>query len=393
MKVENLIEGEYYYCDWDGFSHIFECKYNGASIDIDDNRFTDRCWKFWEMKATNIRPVTKDEREWLDLCIKEGKFVDKPDKIKEGFKVDDWVEHIDSSDPKPEQIIGFHSNGCLSLKGKKREHCYIKDYRLATPEEIASVEKSKFEIGKWYKLKNSSGTKFLGYIDKKNHYYGFGPTGKWIESDLVKPDHSKYIQATDSEVKDRLLFYAKEKYPVGSFYKCFVNKDKCEIRFDDVQFTDNLDGIVDSDIGYIYHDGKWAEIVEESKPKNDTWCIQITKENREVVKKWYARTNPSYNIGAYYGLKENVKHARGSNMVPWTKDDIISTEEFYKKIGHVPPSFGENPCKQVAVDSLKDDYPVEIYGGCNDDGALDDFMKGQEVGRVRKRKRFNPPKI
>jgi hypothetical protein len=63
----------------------------------------------------------------------------------------------------------------------------------------------------------------------------------------------------------------------------------------------------------------------------DSWCVQITEENREVVKRWCGR-EWEYTIGAHYGMINKEKDAyrnRGEF------DTLLTTEQFYEKIGHV----------------------------------------------------------
>jgi len=144
----------------------------------------------------------------------------------------------------------------------------------------------------------------------------------------------------------------KRRYPIGTRVWCAHLSKK-----EDQQFTVlDYEGIsIDVDIvnlssvrnpcswsPCLYDNGKWAEIVNDKKgtdvPSRPTpissaedWCVEITEENREVVKKWMGDDSYSYSIGAKYGLKRGGKDA---SKVSW--GIVLTTEEFYAKIGHVP---------------------------------------------------------
>lgn len=70
--------------------------------------------------------------------------------------------------------------------------------------------------------------------------------------------------------------------------------------------------------------------LENNIPKSD-WCVQLTEDNREVIKKWMDNTNYGYYTGNYYGEIEDEKVGSSS---PFNNSRILSTEQFYDKIGH-----------------------------------------------------------
>jgi len=72
------------------------------------------------------------------------------------------------------------------------------------------------------------------------------------------------------------------------------------------------------------------EEIRKAKGEPDDWCVKVTKDNREVVRKWMNDDRYAYTTEGFYGLKEGKKYGYGSL---WAL--VISTEEFYKKIGHV----------------------------------------------------------
>lgn len=86
LKVEDLVEGEIYYTEWEkgDNQHIF--KYLGGSLDgcrnycIVNGRFTNTERTFTHpIYKNNIRLATPQERKWLKTCIKQDKFIPKED--------------------------------------------------------------------------------------------------------------------------------------------------------------------------------------------------------------------------------------------------------------------------------------------------------------------------
>ena len=79
---------------------------------------------------------------------------------------------------------------------------------------------------------------------------------------------------------------------------------------------------------------------------NESWCVKVTKENRSVVKNWLKTQTPNYsgnslNVDSQYGIHNNncaynTCSGLNSNSTPF--NEILTTEEFYRKIGHVSES-------------------------------------------------------
>jgi hypothetical protein len=79
---------------------------------------------------------------------------------------------------------------------------------------------------------------------------------------------------------------------------------------------------------------KTEKIVEPIKPVIDSWCVMVTAENREILKKHIGQCGV-YSTGAFYGINKSGNRD-GSSLVS-TFDKVLTTEEFYKKIGHIEP--------------------------------------------------------
>jgi hypothetical protein len=69
----------------------------------------------------------------------------------------------------------------------------------------------------------------------------------------------------------------------------------------------------------------------------NSWCVKITNENREDVKKFMNYKSMSYSIGAYYGIERDGSLSGKSSSERWTTyfSRLISDEEFYSIINGI----------------------------------------------------------
>lgn len=97
----------------------------------------------------------------------------------------------------------------------------------------------------------------------------------------------------------------------------------------------------------------------------NTWYIQLTEENYDIVKEWHQSLvkHTNYTINAYYGLKNNKPDAWGEDYLP--KDSfLITTKQFIQyvlKQNIFPKNWAirQNAC-QEACDWLNDNYPKYV---------------------------------
>lgn len=314
----SLIKGAFY--NLPGYA-IFEAGKDGyiGNGGKDWRPYCDNNWPSIE-NSVIANPL---EKKWVITCRKQKKFIEQSEldkydsegnliEIKEEFKVGDWVyaerqsdgdfrhEFGDSYIPifKVEEIYkSTNKDEWLRPIKNKANGIESKYCRLATPEEIAKVNKpvnKPFEFNKWYKFKGQPN--YLAFIHK-NGRYGFNTDGDWF--DQKEPDaiehfnkhKDSFVLAEDSEVKERLLSYAKEKYPTGTMFKSALKNDTTPSK-GKVKSVGKLDIVVgrqviwnSTGIGFLYDDGKWAEVI--SKPK--------TKESKEM--QLSDLKNPVFNIG------------------------------------------------------------------------------------------------
>jgi hypothetical protein len=163
------------------------------------------------------------------------------------------------------------------------------DWKQRIEEHVPELAKPKLEVGKWYKGNvYNIGTlicikeikmdlNFKGSISQ-NHY-GF-IEGCWVENQSwSNTSFSKdLIPATDKEVEDALIKEAKRRgFKEGANVISFFGFNYNLVLISKFEFVNNIlkvwgeqksDG-VEKHKGYfkIFHNGKWAEIIQNPIPK------------------------------------------------------------------------------------------------------------------------------
>ena len=102
-----------------------------------------------------------------------------------------------------------------------------------------------------------------------------------------------------------------------------------------------------SDLFWLEACKKAGKFVE----KPEIWCVQVTDENRDAIKTFMVNEDWQFNTGSYYGFSATGKK-EGSRYHSDFNSNVISTEDFYKKIGHVRTLIDlsgsmSNPCAEV----------------------------------------------
>jgi hypothetical protein len=120
------------------------------------------------------------------------------------------------------------------------------------------------EKGKWYEV-TVNNTSQLSYIVKyDDNKYGdceyiskgsYCGVGMFINVNIVRE-----LKANDPKITEPLLKYARNNYPIGCQIKSAMSGDKVEVSHRNTFMTSG--GSIDnSSHGYLYYNGKWAEIV------------------------------------------------------------------------------------------------------------------------------------
>ena len=130
---------------------------------------------------------------------------------------------------------------------------------------------------------------------------------------------------------------AKRRFLIGCKFKCIIGHEYT-LKLDTTVYKINGNSIYASDgHGCLYKDGKWAELISSpTEPVIDSWCVEITEENKEVVKAFVKNPTYLFTIGSYYEIQKNGFTDGKTNTIKYSDyfDKLLTTEEFYAKIGH-----------------------------------------------------------
>lgn len=171
----------------------------------------------------------------------------------------------------------------IDLNNKYYINYTLNDVRLATPEEIKASTNKEPEMGKWYTLIDYP--KYLVCFTKEGRY-GFNSDGEWFSSNVGNYWEAEYTLASDEFVKERLLEYAKEHYPIGTKF-CSAWYQPCKVTVENrsfyaINYNNELHIVVNANNGAsVFYNGKWAEITE--KPKNLKIIHEFTVNNIDYI--------------------------------------------------------------------------------------------------------------
>ena len=233
----------------------------------------------------------------------------------------DSTENIDLIDCKFNTTKGHYINGEFTKANDREIHWFNKCSELGkyiTYEKAMETYKEEFIVGKWYKVPSIYDNFYIKYKETKETIGNTNRKGKYYTEVIDKGEYTK-------------------KYDwICNGHKIEPLKNLSEIQ------------------QYLPKDHP------DKTPVIDSWCIQVTNVNREIVKKWYDFENKSYSIGAHYGINKKGKKDCESPNISYknTFDKLLTTEEFYNKIGHLP-------IKTETIMFKKDDYIVLLKGGTN----------------------------
>lgn len=180
-------------------------------------------------------------------------------------------------------IIEEHANACSECKAKIEDR-------------YPDLFKSKIEVGKWYiNEDNNILVCCTKLTEKQNYNLTFSGYGirfkKWFNEENYFL-RRRFKPATDEEVKDALIAEAKRRgfknlgeISIKSiFYTLFLSskvypKGTFVTIKNNYEFTDlnlYLDGVL------IFHDGKWATIIEEEE--EEIISIKELREKIQIIK-------------------------------------------------------------------------------------------------------------
>jgi hypothetical protein len=119
---------------------------------------------------------------------------------------------------------------------------------------------------------------------------------------------SRLIEALYKECSKKQLEIAKERYPIGTKYRCPNNKIECTVTHQSFSVFDNNTIHGEPGHGCLYYDGKWADITEMGKTdtKKSTLKykvgdkVRFIKDFNGVDKNIIAIVETITNSGTYY---------------------------------------------------------------------------------------------
>jgi len=149
QNMPKIIVGEYYVNKHknDPWTIFIAKSLNGKNIITKEYLNTEVRAFFKSFNTTldkNTRLATTEERQWLDACVKAGKYLTKEEALKPVYKVGDWVYSLVEVLPYRKvgdvfKVFEVSSRVIYYLPSTNGD---ISTFRLATPKEIAEVTES-----------------------------------------------------------------------------------------------------------------------------------------------------------------------------------------------------------------------------------------------------------
>lgn len=353
-----------------------------------------------------------ESSHWLQCCIDANKFVSKTQAMKSftpQFEVGKWYKDI-SSVPyiyikfewycqdkiySSERIIDWVYK---SINNDHWDALFRNWQALSDLSEIQQylpnghVDKIKLKISREELLDPVN--KYVVYLDSEeewkqlNLFLDFAVTSKWWGKHCYKPTNYSFCSASSLNnsgsynahkilflkeldikssmlSKEELLEQAKKKYPIGTTIYSALRGDRnpAKVRVDKIGNLDIVKGrqiiwnIQNGDLmGFLYDDGKWAEIVSlpEELPKEkkttlnkkykeevvhcttqEEWNFVCEKVNAQFSQNWFKHISCGNNK-SYCIVLEN-KTARSQSLQHFQKKDstkIYSFQEWCDKFNH-----------------------------------------------------------
>ena len=154
------------------------------------------------------------------------------------------------------------------MKTQVSNEFILQAYAAACTEWKEKIKKECPELFKeksgWYKITLKGSEKWLVFYDYENEKrYGFNADGEWFGDGYLVKIHTSYYLAEEDEVKEALIQEAKKRgFKLGikssnSIYDSFVFKNNT--------INGEIQNCLFSTSGLIFDNGKWEEIIKETK--------------------------------------------------------------------------------------------------------------------------------
>ena len=332
----------------------------------------------WDFLCDKIQPGSKDVWRWAN----EFGYCKRIDVLSHS----QTLKHFQASPGN--QILSF------------QEWLDLNDYTFS--EETSKPVDKPFEFNKWYKFLENG----LVFITSETTGYGFNDKNQWFVRTEGSWALEEMLPATSSEVSEKLIAYAKEKYPVGTVIKSALKNDPnpTETTVTSIGSLDKAAGRQimwnGSGVGFLFDDGRWAEIVstpvEESKEFNRNWYVEVnSQEEADKVFDWleaqgeivdrnwntfcslweyiiYVKPEKKWVLTCISNVKKGDVQKQLSEIIKGYK----STEE---ELSHV---FDTNECLRIEIQELIDQRDLKLWVDSSKPKSLLDGIELIEVPEI-----------
>lgn len=271
----------------------------------------------------------------------------------------------------------------------------MKYFVPATKEQYNAQNTPKFKVGDWaYHRNNNQAYLITEFISTGFFKASFGDYCDWEYLDI-----GLCTKATEEQIKDSLLKEAEKRYPIGTrFIGLGSQEEEISEGYHHFYCGDEKFIAVNIDMGVVYRNGKWAEII----PEVEKWSVgtyvvflsnNINGNNKEIggIEK-IVKLSGNKNIFHY---QDGYCNGVCSPGIQWfaTKEEA---EEFAKtlkpqyQIGDYVKLIGNKESsinaigdvgKITEINSSKSVYRVQVWGKgtCGNWSSVSDIIKTSEI--------------
>ncbi len=215
------------------------------------------------------------------------------------------------------------------------------------------INKLNFIPGYWYKIGYDTGTWSLltqGHISR-------------IKNATEVPASELIDYVTGKKLdKDALLEEAKRRYPVGTKFKSTYQGDWAKVIDLDFKWVEQYKAIQNSNGGWVYQLGNWAEIIEEPK-------VEVKEKIKSTI---------TWKIGDYVVFVEDWNRSKKGNIDKIKKLGEGVTTLYLKKEG-LAGSPLHNDCKLKVFPTLQEaqKFSDELLGKSKTGLRVEDLVEGE----------------
>lgn len=215
------------------------------------------------------------------------------------------------------------------------------------------INKLNFISISWYKIGYDTGTWSLL---TQSHISRIKNATEVPASELIDYVTGKKLD------KDALLEEAKKRYPVGTEFKSTYQGDWAKVIDLDFKWVEQYKAIQNSNGGWVYQLGNWAEIIEEPK-------VEVKEKIKSTI---------TWKIGDYVVFVEDWNRSKKGNIDKIKKLGEGVTTLYLKKEG-LAGSPLHNDCKLKVFPTLQEaqKFSDELLGKSKTGLRVEDLVEGE----------------